>query len=506
MRVLATLAVALALRIAGIAWGLPPINDHVRASGLRSSYAFDEDDILSGVARAAVARFDFDPRDYHWGTLHGELVLLALDGAQACGLFPIPWRRAYYELAVDGFERVYVIGRLVAVAAALLTVWLLFQFPGWPGAFAAMLVAVSPVHVLQSDQIRVDVTMTAMLVLALWLAQSSVRSSAAVKPPPLIPARRFLLLGLAAGLTIAAKYSAITAALAIVLMVLLLNRFAFRATLASFAGVVLGFLAGAPYFLVKPRAFYDAGATPALGTLHASGAFAFSFPHLIELRTINLVRFSIGLPAALLAITGLVWILRRRSPFDWILLAAIAAYSAVLLPLRWPLLRYDLPLIAMLGVCAGLAVERLQQRWRIPAVAIALLMPLGGAIAQIYYMRSPQPANLMFTKILETVPPGSTISRLMREAPPLDEKIYPRGPNVLLADLTADPPAWALPCDLPDEPYPPSTIALLQRSYDEVARFETPRILAWSTFGETSAPHDWKYTHIRFTLYRRRQP
>ena len=503
MRVLATLAVALALRIAGIAWGLPPVNDHVRASGLRSSYAFDEDDILSGVAQAGVSRFDFDPHDYHWGTLHSELILLALDGAEACGLFPTPWRQAYYSLAADGFERVYVLGRLVTVAAALLTVWLLFRLAGSPGAFAAMLVAVSPVHVLQSDQVRVDVTMTAMLVLALLLAQACVQPG---KQATSIGARQFLFLGLAAGLAVAAKYSAITAATAIVLTVLVFNRFRWRATLASAAGMIAGFLAGAPYFLLKPHAFYDSVNKAAQGTLHIPASFAISIPHLIQLRSVNLVRFSIGLPAALLAIAGLVWMLRRRSPADWILLAAIAAYSAVLLPLRWPLLRYDLPLIAMLGLCAGIALERLPPRWRIPAAALALLMPLCGAIAQIHYMRSPQPANLMLAKILETIPPGSPISRLMREAPPLDERIYPRGPNILLADLTANPPAWALTNDLPDQPYPGATVALLQNSYDQVAGYEIPRILGWSTFGETSAPHDWKYTHIRFTLYRRRQP
>src|SRR5216684_265231 len=118
----ATLAVALLLRLPGIEWGLPPATPHVVASDFRSSYAFDEDDILSGAAKADVRRFDFDPHEYHWGTLHIELVLLALDGAQAAGVFGTPWRQAYYSLLDGDFVRVYVVGRLVAVASALLTV------------------------------------------------------------------------------------------------------------------------------------------------------------------------------------------------------------------------------------------------------------------------------------------------------------------------------------------------------------------------------------------------
>jgi hypothetical protein len=63
-----------------------------------------------------------------------------------------------------------------------------------------------------------------------------------------------------------------------------------------------------------------------------------------------------------------------------------------------------------------------------------------------------------------------------------------------------------LTTDLPDGPYKPSTIALLQSGYEEVARARSERILNWATFGEARAPHDWKYTHAAFTLYRRKSP
>src|SRR5262249_12406183 len=144
---------------------------HVRSSDFRSSYSFDEDDILSGVAKASAAQFDFDPREYHWGTLHLEVLLLALDGAQAVGAFPVPWRAAYYHLVEGQFARVYIAARMLSVAAALVTIWLLWGFPPeCGGAFCAMLVAVSPAHVLQSDQVRTDVTMVALLVMTLLLA------------------------------------------------------------------------------------------------------------------------------------------------------------------------------------------------------------------------------------------------------------------------------------------------------------------------------------------------
>lgn len=494
----ATLTAALLLRLPGIEWGLPPAIPQVVASDFRSSYAFDEDDVLSGAAKGSVGRLDFDPHEYHWGTLHFELVLLALDGAQAAGFFGTPWRQAYYSLLDGDFVRVYVVGRLVAVASALLTVWLLFQFPGvWAGPFAALLVAVSPSHMLQSDQVRVDVTMVAMLVLTLLVGIRAQNKTGAIQ---------FLLLGIAGGLAIAGKYSAVSGVGAILLAALGLRGFPWRGILSATAGLLLGFIVGAPYILVKPQAFYSEVNKYATMTAHVPAGFAIPMVKLMEMHAVNLARFSIGLVAFLLAAAGIVYMLRRRSPADWMILAATLGYALILLPLRWPLIRYEIPLVALLGLCAGVALEPLPNRWRYGLTAAALIMPLGGTIAQIYYMRSPHPANLMLQRILEVAPPGNAISRLMREAPPLDLKIYPLGPNILLADLTKDPPPWALTTDLVDEPYRPDTIALLKSSYDQVANFESRRILGWTTFGEGNAPHDWKYTHMSFTLYRRKSP
>jgi hypothetical protein len=492
----ATLALALALRLPGIDWGLPPATPHVRQSDFRSSYAFDEDNILSGVAKASVARFDLDPHEYHWGTLHSELVLLALDGAQALGAFRVPWRTAYYDLVEGDFDRVYIVGRLVAVAAALLTVWFLWLIPngGW---VAAILIAVSPSHMLQSDQVRVDVTMTAMLALTLLIA---------VRAPGDPSPRRFLLLGIAAGLAVAGKYSAISLVAATVAAALIVTRAPLGGWLSAVSGALLGFVGGGPYIAIKPRAFYDEIHCYMIDNNQVPSEFLIPTARLLELHVINLVRFSLGVPAFLLACAGLIWILRRRSSTDWIILAGIAGYVPILIPLRWALIRYDLPLAILLGLCAGIAIDRFPRPWRFPAAALALVMPLAGCIAQIRYMRAPHPANVILARILELVPPGTPIARLFPEAPPLNLRVYPLGRNVLMEDLAKDPPTWVLTTDFPDIPYKTSTLSLLRSSFDEVAKAASQRVLSWATLGESPAPHDWKYTHATFTLYRRRAP
>jgi hypothetical protein len=69
------------------------------------------------------------------------------------------------------------------------------------------------------------------------------------------------------------------------------------------------------------------------------------------------------------------------------------------------------------------------------------------------------------------------------------------------------PLPWVLTTDLSDERYQATTLSVLQHAgYEEVVRAQSERILAWATLGERSAPHDWKYTHPSFTLYRKKSP
>jgi hypothetical protein len=483
----ATLAVTLLVRLPGIGWGLPPATESVRASGFRSSYAFDEDDILSGVSQARVARLDFDPHDYHWGTMHLELVLLALDGAEAVGVFHMPWRQAYFGLDARDFVREYVVARLVAVVLALFTVWALFGVP--EGRFAAMLVAVSPAHLLQSDQVRADVAMATMLALMLWFA---------ARPG------RYFSMGFAGGLAIAAKYSAVSAVAAIVIAVLAADRLPWRGALRALAGVPLGFVAGGPYVAIKPHAFYEQIKRYMDANARVPVEFQIPAGKVLALHLANLIRFSIGPVAFLLGCAGLVWMLRRRSRFDCAILAGAAAYAAILVPLRWPMVRYDLPLAIFFGLAAGVALAHFPERIRILLTVAALIMPAAACLAQIRYMRAPHPADVMMARVVEAIPPHTPISRLFPESPPFDEKVYPLGPDVFVSDLAKDPPQWVLLSDLPDLPFRTSNRDLLQREYDVVARTGTSPKMAWATLGERGAPHDWKYTHPNFTLYRKK--
>jgi len=458
----------------------------------------DEDDILTGVSFTDPAKFDFDPRMYHWGTLHLHLTNILLDGAKTIGYFKQPWRGSYYNLLPGEFERVYRLGRWLSVCFGLLSivaVYLLgYEVDGSRTAlWAAAITAASPAHLLASTQIRVDLTMLTFVLLAAWLGLRSFRIHSA---------GLLFGFGVVCGLAITAKYTA--AAIVIPLMVIVLcSRRTPAHLLAAIAGLAAGVIAGSPYLLTRwPEMWRQFTEAAAFGQ-PVPPRFALSIPALLVLQAQNVARFAVGPVAALLCIAGIWILLRRRSTAAAVVLVALVGSIFALVPLKWPLLRYDLLLLPWLAITAGVALTQMKPRRRWPIGITAIIFPLAGSVAQTHYMRCEHPANRALATILKTVPPGTAIARLTVEMPPLDRKIYPMGPNPLLDDLTAQPPEWVLTTDLADVEDPPENRALLAKDYDEVASFRCNRILSWATLGESGAPHDWKYTHPAMALYRR---
>lgn len=497
---LVLLAAALSFRMAVIGWGLPPAIHEVAVSGIRSSYSFDEDDILNPLSFTLPDKLDFDPRQYQWGTLHFFLVLSSLDVAEHTGYIHRSWRRAYDDMLAPDFARIYIAGRLVSVLVGLAGIVAMFflalEYAGNRAAFwAASLVAVSPAHLLGSSQIRVDLTMTALMTITAWLG---VRAQRAGTP------RAFLWAGLAAGASVAAKYTAIFLVIPGLVAALATRLFPGRASTAAILGIVGGFLAGEPYMLTKPEPITSQIISTVQKSHDVPEHYRIPVGSLLGTQAVNSVRFLVGGPAALLIAAGLGIMLRRRAAADTVALVMLGGGIASLVPLLWPMLRYQLPLLPLLALAGAVALNRCRAPLGLAIGAVTLILPLAASIDQVRFMRQPHPANLMLPVILRQVPPGTELARLMPELPPLDLKVYPMGPNPLLDDLSVAPPSWILMTDLPIQSYPATTTRLLRTQYDLVARFEDRPLFPWATLGTAGTPHDWKYTHPRLALYVRR--
>src|SRR5437016_2499416 len=114
------LALAAALRLTGITWGLP--NPH-------RFYPFhpDETVIMDAVEGLHPFMWGFLPSFYNYGTLYLILCRIVIDVLAGYHLaHPFPPRLGGMPAWIDDFSRLFLIGRLVTVALAVGTVALTY--------------------------------------------------------------------------------------------------------------------------------------------------------------------------------------------------------------------------------------------------------------------------------------------------------------------------------------------------------------------------------------------
>jgi hypothetical protein len=95
----------------------------------------------------------------------------------------------------------------------------------------------------------------------------------------------------------------------------------------------------------------------------------------------KLLPYAVGIVPEILAVIGLVILARRRSPQDTRLLLVLVPVLLLLLAARVKTVRFLVPALPALAVCAALPVAR----WRVPAAVVAALALLHGlAFSAIY--------------------------------------------------------------------------------------------------------------------------
>ncbi|MFA4966452.1 MAG: glycosyltransferase family 39 protein, partial [Thermoleophilia bacterium] len=371
---LAVLALALALRLKGVAWGLP--------------YSFVNVDESTVLPKAfAVARGHLDPRFFYYPSLFFYLV-----GGLYVVATPVLWAlRGANPLAQSSFVvdpgPYFLLARLLSVALGTASVYLLYRLGraayGRPaGLLAALFLAVTPLHVAYSHMAVTDVAATAFSLAALWLLLEAARGRG----------RRWLVAGaVAAGLATSTKYNlgllGLPASVAGV--------YACRAEVARraaaggrtarswvvllagrvYAPMLLAFGLGSPFVVLDaPRFLHDFARQSRiqergwLGYENAGNGLWYN------LET-NLAG-SLGVLLLALAVAGLAWALWRRLPPDLLAAPYVLVYFAYVG--TWSALadRYLLPIVPLLGllaarvVVAAAGVHPARRRLAWPAAAL----------------------------------------------------------------------------------------------------------------------------------------
>jgi len=332
-------------------------------------------------------------------------------------------------------DRAYLVGRSLSVLFDTATVLVVFAlgsrvFGRRVGLLGAAFAALAPMSIQLAHFFTTDSWLTFFVALCLL---------AAVRAAEEGDGGWFAATGACFGLAMATKGSVFTLAgvLGAAALYAGWRRYRGGEALSRLAGWVVGRLAigGAaavaafalfePYALVRPGIYLFSINQQAR---IVSGSFDVPFtrvyvgtaPILYQLE--QFVRWGFGPVAGLLALAGVALLVRRfwreRSAGHWILLAWLLGYGLVVAVAEAKFLRYLAPLVPVLAVMAGLAVDGLWRtvasRWgRRPAAALAGLALAGAALwtvafLNVYAQEHPRLAASRW--IYANVPDGSALT------------------------------------------------------------------------------------------------
>ena len=342
------LALALALRLWGITWGLPSATHYF-------SYHPDETVVLiksSLVMNVFAGRLL--PHFYDYGSLQLYLVCFANTLAALFGavdIVPKNFAEWYPQWA-----KMYLIGRFLTVGMGVGTVWVTYTLGAtlWgrrAGLVAALILAVTPLHAQQSHFLTVDVPATFWVMLSLlWSVRLATNA-----PKPL---RAALLAGLFAGFAAATKYNMALAVLPLLTACFLTSSPSRFGRVAACCGVAfissaLAFFAACPGSLLETKTFLKDVRFEAVHvqnrddpTFRDTGnGFVYHITHNLDA--------GLGLPLLLLALSAVGYAIYRRQRGDGLLAAFALPYYVLISLAAVRYARYTIPLLPILALWMG---------------------------------------------------------------------------------------------------------------------------------------------------------
>ncbi|MDH7481790.1 MAG: glycosyltransferase family 39 protein [Armatimonadota bacterium] len=410
-------AVALALRLYGLKWGLPNMDHYF-------SYHPDETTILEAAQRIDFFSGQIDPGFYNYGSLYIYLVYIAIFMGMGWGLIVLGKRDP--ELIVRGYAQMYLAGRVVALLMGVATVLLVYyvgrrMYGRRTGLIAAVFMAILPIHVMHSHFLAVDVPATFFVTCSLLFASRI--------PEEKSRTRYYLLSGLFAGFSAATKYNAGLVVLAPIVAHLSKGGSFFRRLMSLnlllvIIGLAAGFLIGCPGAVLNSESFlrgflYEAHhVQTGHGLLFAETGSGFIY-HLIH----SLLP-GMGLPIMVLALAGVIYAIRKWTPQDAMLIAFLVPYYVLIGVAQVRFARYTMPILpplVLLGArIPGKLMERFEdERGFARGVARVVTGALTGLIVlyTLFYsisldgvMAREDNRDAALTWIRKNIPPGSSIA------------------------------------------------------------------------------------------------
>jgi hypothetical protein len=341
----------------------------------------------------------------------------------------------------------YLLARGIVALFGLATVFMLFLlgrrlYSRNAGLLAAFFLAFTVLHVRDSHFFCTDVPMTFFLVLILYFCVDIVERKSY---------KAYLLTGIASGIAIGTKQTAILAmpVIAIAHMVSLwpgqgaswreyLGALFSRASLKKLAllvgFIIVTFLIANPFLVMSPAQFlsrasktfaYVKGALQPQWTFQFTGAgigYWFS----------NLLYFGMGPALEILCLLGVLWALWRRKWSDGLILSFLAVYFIVIGFGYMKFIRYAIPFLPFLCLLGArfstelLDIVKARALRFLFAAAIFLVAALSvfTSLAYLNIYRQPDVRIQASRWIFQNIPRGSTVAYNISHATPLMDDMF----------------------------------------------------------------------------------
>ncbi|HEY2936040.1 MAG TPA: glycosyltransferase family 39 protein [Gaiellaceae bacterium] len=349
----AILALAAALRVVGLQYGLP--------FGLLNP---DEQSIVPRAWKI-VHGGGLDPHWFDYPTL--VMYLIAPFQAWQGGPSYLAARSVVVVLALAGIAAAWWLGRQAYGPVA--------------GVVAAAFTAVEATHVAYSHMAVTDVPLAAGVAACLALCVSG----------------RLEWAGVAAGLATSAKYPGVF----LVVPIVVAGWRRWNRVAVSLALAAAAFLATSPFVAVHPLQAWHAAIR--VQRLAHAGWLGFEHDHATPVAFAARLWQGAG-PALLVAALGLALALWRRSRTDLVLASFVLVYALDLLTIRAHFDRYVLPLVPPLGAFAG------RVRYLAPVTLLLLVVPLAWSIRDDRRLTRTDPRVTAYHWIERNLPRGAWVA------------------------------------------------------------------------------------------------
>ncbi len=405
----AIVAVAAALRLYGVRWGLP-FHFH---SDEQVMFHFTE---KLRTARSIRELTHGDMRFF----LYAPLLMHLLIGC----VWVAGWFHRFAEDDPASLTLYLAMGRAIVAVFGTATVWLVYRlgarlYSRGAGILGAALLAVCTLHVRDSHFFVTDIPLTFFLAAELLSAARLVE-----EPRP----RRYVELGAVLGIAMATKQTALLGVplVAVAHAVVVLRRprsewgwWVLGWPALAGAVAALAFSAAYPYVWIAPgnflamsrktASFVSASARPPWVWQFDGTSFGYWFT--------NVLFFGMGPLLELAALAGLVWAAKRRQLGDLLLVALLVPYTLVVGRGFMKFVRYALPVLPLLCLWTGrlgaeaLAAARTRATRSLVAgcIAAVIVTSLGYSIAYLHVYRKPDARLAAARWIHSNIPLGASM-------------------------------------------------------------------------------------------------